>query len=128
MPAAPTLSTSEAVGSTGHVADHNVVHAVIDSIYLATIGGTHAGALTLVQADSGEFIPINVASSVAVTVGTMAVGTSVDLYWMGVGGFTLTANGVTFEPPTPPTPRARYSTISLLWRTATIVVVGGDIT
>ena len=128
MPAAPTLSTTIIAGDTGHAAASNTVHGVIDNIYLATIGGTHSAAFTLVQADSGEFIPINVSSPVAVTVPSLAVGTSIELYWLGTAGFTLTASGVLFECPGTPTPRTRYSTISLLWRTAALVVVGGDYT
>jgi len=129
MPAAPTLSTTIAANDVGHIAASNTVHGIIDNIYLATIDPTpKTTAYTLLQADSGEFVPINVSSSVAITVPIFTVGTSIELYQMGTAGFTLTASGVTFECPGTPTPRARYSTISLLWRTTTIVVVGGDYT
>ena len=129
MPAAPILSTTIAAGATGHVAASNTVHGIIDNIYLATIGGTHTTAVTLAQADSGEFIPINSTSTVVVTVpANLSVGTSIEIYRQNTGAVTLTASGVTFECPGTPAPRAQYSTISLLWRTATIVVVGGDYT
>lgn len=130
MPAAPTLSTSRAAGQAGHISDTNTVHGVVDGIYLATIGGTHTTAFTLVQADSGEIIPVNSASSVAVTVPSLAVGTSIELFRMGAGAVTLTASGTTFTVPTgsTATPRVQGSTISLLWLTTTSVLVGGDLT
>jgi hypothetical protein len=129
MPAAPTLSTSIIAGSTGHVAASNTVHGVIDNIYLATIGGTRTTAFTLVQADSGEIIPVNVSSSVAVTVPVLAAGTSIELFRMGTAGFTLTVSGTTLTVPTgaTATPRVQGSTISLLWLTTTSVLVSGDL-
>ena len=132
MPSAPTLSTTIIAGNTGHVAATNTVHGVIDNIYLATIGGTHTTDFTLVQADSGEFIPVNTGTTVAVTVPQLAVGTSIELYRMGAGTVTLTAgSGVLFANPDgstlPLQPRMPGSSISLLWRLATVVVVGGDL-
>lgn len=130
MPAAPTLSTSVTAGATGHVADTNAVHTVVNSIYLASIGTTKTTAYTLTQANSGEFIPINSASTVVVTVPSLAAGTSIEIYRQGAGAVTLTASGVTFEGPAGATltPRVQGSCISLLWRTTGIVVVGGDLT
>ena len=132
MPAAPILPTTITAGATGHIADSDTVHGVINNVYLATIGGTHTTPFTLVQADSGEFIPVNSGSSVAVTVPSLAVGTSIELYRMGAGTVTLTAgSGVLFANPDgstlPLQPRMPGSSISLLWRLATVVVVGGDL-
>lgn len=130
MPAAPTLSTSIAAGGTGHIADTNVVHAVVNNIYLASVGLTKTTAYTLTQADSGEVISVNSASSVAITVPSLAAGTSIELLRYGAGAVTLTASGTTLRVPTGATasPRVQYSTISLLWRTTTEVIVGGDLT
>lgn len=130
MPAAPSLSTSVAVGDTGHVAASNIVHGVINNIYLASIGTTRTGAYTLVQANSGELIPVNSASSVAITVPVLAAGTSVELLRQGAGAVTLTASGTTLVIPSgaTATPRVQGSTISLLWLTTTSVLVGGDLT
>lgn len=130
MPAAPTLSTSVAAGVTGHVSDTNTVHSVINSIYLASIGTTQTTAYTLVQANSGELIPVNSASSVAITVPVLAAGTSIELYRMGAGAVTLTASGTTLTGPSGATltPRVQGSTISLLWLTTTSVLVSGDLT
>lgn len=130
MPAAPTLSTSIAAGGTGHIADTNTVHAVVNSIYLASIGTTRTTAYTLVQANSGELIPVNSASSVTITVPSLAVGTSIELLRQGAGAVSLTASGVTLVVPTGATasPRVQGSTLSLLWLTTTSVLVGGDLT
>lgn len=130
MPAAPTLSTSIISGAGGHIANTNTVHGVIDAIYLATIGGTHTTAFTLVQADSGELIPVNSASAVQVTVPVLAVGTSVEILRQGAGAVTLTASGTTLTGPAGATltPRVQGSFISLLWLTTTDVRVGGDLT
>jgi hypothetical protein len=130
MPAAPTLPTTLTAGATGHVNDSNTVHTITNAIYLATIGGTHTTALTLAQADSGEIIPINSASSVAVTVPVLAAGTSIELFRMGAGAVTLTTSGTTLVVPTgrTATPSVQGSTISLLWLTTTSVLVGGDLT
>lgn len=130
MPAAPTLSTSITAASSGHVSDTNTVHTVINSIYLSAVSQTKTGAYTLVQADSGEVISVNSASSVAITVPVLAAGTSIELLRYGAGAVTLTASGTTLRVPTgsTATPRAQYSTISLLWRTTTEVIVGGDLT
>jgi hypothetical protein len=129
MPAAPTLPTSIVAGNTGHVANSNTVHGVVNGIYLATVGGTHTTSLTLAQSDSGELIPINSASSVAITVPVLAVGTSIELYRMGAGAVTLTASGTTLVGPTGATltPRVQGSVISLLWLTTTSVLVSGDL-
>lgn len=130
MPAAPTLSTSIAVGTTGHVADTNTVHGVVNSIYKASIGTTRTTAYTLTQGNSGELIPVNSASSVAITVPVLEVGTSIELFRMGAGAVTLTTSGTTLTIPTGATasPRVQGSTISLLWLTTTSVLVGGDLT
>ena len=128
MPAAPTLSTSIVAGNTGHVADSNAVHTVIDGIYLATIGGAHSTALTLAQSDSGEIIPLTAA--LTVTVPQLAAGTSIELFRDTAGAITVTpGSGVTLVGPAGATltPRVQGSTISLLWLTATRVLVGGDL-
>jgi hypothetical protein len=130
MPAAPTLSTTIAAGSTGHVSDTNTVHGVINSIYKASIGTTRTAAFTLVQGNSGEIIPVNSASSVPVTVPVLEAGTSIELLRLGAGAVTLTLSGVTTVVPTGATaaPRVQGTTISLLWLTTTSVLVGGDLT
>lgn len=131
MPAAPSLTTTIVAGTTtGHASDHVVINGVINGIYLASIGTTRTTAFTLVQANSGEFIPVNSASTVAVTVPVLAVGTSIEIQRQGAGAVTLTASGVTFEyaAGSTPTPRAQGSSISLLWKTATLVYVSGDLT
>lgn len=129
MPAAPTLPTNVAEGATGHVAASNAVHAVVNAIYLATIGSTKTGAYTLVQANSGELIPVNAAGSVVITVPVLNAGTSIELLRQGSGAVTLTAVGVTFLAPTgaTPAPRVQGSAISLLWLTTVSVLVGGDL-
>jgi hypothetical protein len=129
MPAAPTLSTSITAGGTGHVADSNAVHTVVNNIYLASVGLTKTTAYTLTQADSGEVISVNSASSVAITVPVLAAGTSIELLRYGTGAVTLTVSGTTLRVPVgaTATPRVQYSTISLLWRTTTEVIVGGDL-
>ncbi len=130
MPAAPTLSTSIAAGGTGHVTDTNTVHGVVNAIYKASIGTTRTAAYTLTQANSGELIPVNSASSVAITVPVLEAGTSIELLRQGAGAVTLTASGTTFIVPTgsTATPRVTGSTLSLLWLTTTSVLVGGDLT
>jgi len=130
MPASPNLSTSRTVGSADPPGDHNAVATVLNSIYKATIGTTRTGAYTLVQSNSGEIIPVNSASSVAITVPVLEVGTSVELYRMGAGAVTLTTSGTTLTGPAGATltPRVQGSTISLLWLTTTSVLVGGDLT
>jgi hypothetical protein len=130
MPAAPTLPTNIVAGTTGHVADSNAVHTIINAIYLATIGATQTTAYTLLQSNSGSILPINSASSVAITVPVLAVGTSIELFRMGAGAVTLTVSGTTLTVPTgaTATPRVQGSTISLLWLTTTSVLVGGDLT
>ena len=129
MPAAPTLSTTIIAGNTGHVADSNTVHTVIDAIYLATIGGGHSTALTLAQSDSGEIIPLTAA--LTVTVPQLAAGTSIELFRDTAGAITVSpGSGVTLVGPSGATlsPRVQGSTISLLWLTTTRVLVGGDLT
>lgn len=116
MPAAPTLGTSITAGSTGHVADTNAVHTILNAIYKATIGTTRTGAYTLTQANSGELIPVNSASSVAITVPVLEAGTNIELLRQGAGAVTLTLSGTTTLVPTgsTATPRVQGSTISLL--------------
>lgn len=135
MPAAPNLpvniDTTYADSGTDasvktHQQHHDTLHAVVNSIYLANIGTTKTAAFTIAQANSGEVIPVNVSTSVAVTVPSLTVGTTVELVQLGTAGFTLTASGVTFVP-TAGTPRAQGSTVALLWLTATSVLVSGDL-
>jgi hypothetical protein len=130
MPASPALSTSRAADSTGHLADTNTVHGIVNAIYKASIGTTRTTGYTLTQANSGELIPVNSASSVAITVPVLEVGTMVELFRMGAGAVTLTASGTTLTVPTgaTATPRVQGSVISLLWVTTTSVLVGGDLT
>lgn len=130
MPTAPALSTSIVAGNTGLVSDSNAVHGVINSIYKASIGTTQTAAYTLLQSNSGELIPVNSASAVAITVPVLEVGTSIELYRMGAGAVTLTASGTTLVAPSGATmtPRVQGSVISLLWLTTTSVLVGGDLT
>lgn len=129
MPAALTLPTNVVVGTPGLVTNSNAVHGVINSIYKASIGTTRTAAYTLTQANSGELIPVNSASSVAITVPVLEAGTSIELLRQGAGAVTLTASGVTFLTPTGATasPRVQGSTLSLLWLTTTSVLVGGDL-
>jgi hypothetical protein len=129
MPAAPTLSTTVVAGGTGHIADTNTVHGVVNGIYLASIGATKTTAYTLTQANSGELIPVNSASTVAITVPVLTAGTSIELIRQGAGTVTLTLSGTTTLLPTGATaqPRVQGSTISLLWLTTTLVLVGGDL-
>lgn len=127
MPTAPALPTTITAGSTtGHAAHTQTVHGVVNGIYLASVGTTQTAAFTLTQAHSGEVVPVNVASSVAVTVPSLVQGTSVELVRIGAAGFTLTASGVTFLPGAG-TPRALGSSVTLLWLTTTSVLVGGDL-
>jgi hypothetical protein len=130
MPAAPSLPTTLTAGTTGHVGHSNTVHGVVNNIYLASIGTTLTAASTLTQAQSGELVPVNSASSVAITVPSLAVGTSIELYRQGAGAVTLTASGTTLVGPSGATlaPRVQGSVISLLWLTTTSVLVGGDVT
>lgn len=131
MPAATTLPTTITAGvTTGHEAHSETVHGVINSIYKATIGTTRTGAYTLTQANSGELIPVNSASSVAITVPVLEAGTMVELFRMGAGAVTLTTSGTTLTVPTgsTATPRVQGSVLSLLWLTTTSVLVGGDLT
>lgn len=130
MPAAPNLPTSITAGSTpGHAADHTTIALLLNGLYLASIGGTKTTAYTLTQADSGDILSINSASSVAITVPVLAVGTHIELLRYGVGAVTLTAAGTTLRVPVGATasPRVQYSIISLLWRTTAEVIVGGDL-
>jgi hypothetical protein len=131
VPTAPALPTSITTGvTTGHVADSQTVHGVINAIYKASIGTTRTGAYTLVQGNSGELIPVNSASSVAITVPVLEAGTSIELFRQGAGAVTLTASSTTLIVPagSTATPRVVGSTISLLWLTTTSVLVGGDLT
>jgi hypothetical protein len=130
MPASPALSTSRTSDSTGHLADTNTVHGIVNAIYKASIGSTRTTASALSQSNSGELIPVNSASSVAITVPVLEVGTMVELFRMGAGAVTLTTSGTTLTVPTGATasPRVQGSVISLLWVTTTSVLVGGDLT
>jgi hypothetical protein len=131
MPASPTLPTTITAGTTtGHATDSVIVNTIVNSIYLATIGTTRTAAYTLVQANSGELIPVNSASAVVITVPVLVAGTSIELFRQGAGAVTLTASGVTFTVPTGATaaPRVQGSTMSLLWLTTTTVLVSGDLT
>lgn len=104
--------------------------AAVSSPNLVAVGTTKTTAYTLVQGNTGELLPVNSAVSVAVTVPTLAVGTSVELLRQGGGEVTLTVSGTTLLVPTgsTATPRVQGSTISLLWLTTTLVLVGGDLT
>jgi hypothetical protein len=131
VPAAPTLPTTITAGvTTGHVTDSQTVHTVVNSIYKASIGTTRTGSFTAAQSDSGDVIPVNAGTAVAVTVPSLQAGTSIELVRLGAGAVTLTASGVTLVVPTgaTATPRVVGSTISLLWLTTTSVLVGGDLT
>jgi hypothetical protein len=130
MPTAPNLPTTVTGGSTGHLGHTGTVHAVVNSIYLASIGTTRTAAYTLTQANSGEVIPVNSASAVAITVPALDAGSVVELVRLGAGAVTLTASGTTFVVPTgaTATPRVTGSVLSLLWLTTTSVLVGGDLT
>jgi hypothetical protein len=130
MPDAPALSTVITQGSTGHINDTNTVHAVVNNIYKVPIAATRTASFTVSQLNSGEFIPINSTGAVTVTVPVLEQGTSVELYRQGSGTISLNASGVTFEYPSgsSPTPRVQGTSITLLWRTTAIVVVGGDLT
>ena len=113
MPAAPNLPTNVAAGgtTTGHKTHTDTVHGVVNNAYKATVPSAETGNFSLAQADSGEIIRVNSASSVAVTVPSLEQGTSVELVRMGAGAVTLTASGTTLRPPTgtPATPRVQYS-------------------
>jgi hypothetical protein len=131
MPAAPTLSTSITAGGTGHIADSNTAHGILNKSYLVDVANTKTAAYTLVLADSGEVIWINAATTVAITVPVLAAGVSCELVrYHATGSFTLTASGTTLRVPTgaTATPRVQYSSLSLLYRTASEVLVGGDLT
>lgn len=130
MPASPSLSTSITAGTTGHVSDTNAVHGVVNDIYKASIGTTRTADYALVQGNSGELIPVSSSSSVAITVPVLEAGTSIELLRQGTGAVTLTLSGTTTLVPTgaTATPRVQGSTISLLWLTTTLVLVGGDLT
>jgi hypothetical protein len=69
------------------------------------------------------------ATTVTVTVPTLAPGTRVLLVQEGDGQVQLTADGVTLQHPTTYNPNAaeRYSAIELVWLTATLVQVLGDL-
>lgn len=130
MPDAPALSTVITQGSTGHVADTNTVHAVANNIYKTAIGATRTASFTLAQTNSGEFIPINSTAALTVTAPVLEQGTNIELYRQSSGPITLNSSGVTFEYPagSSPSPRAQGSSITLLWRTTTVVYVSGDLT
>jgi len=129
MPAAPTLSTTITSGGTGHIADTNTVHTLANAIYLASIGTARTTAFTLAQSDSGSVIPMTNTTSVAVTAPVLAAGSSIELARWDAA-FTLTVSGTVLRVPAgaTATPRVQYSTVSLLWRTATEILVGGDLT
>lgn len=127
MPVAPALPTTITAGVTaGHAAASQTAHAILNSIYLANIGATRTAAATVTQSMSGEVIPVNVSSSVAITVPSLVAGTNVEFVQTGTAGFTLTASGVTFVPAAG-TPRQQGSSVGLLWLTATSVLVSGDL-
>jgi hypothetical protein len=132
MPTAPALPTSGLVSgtSTGALNNWYTLNGVANAIYKATVGTTRTAAYTLTQANSGEVIPVNSASSVAITVPVLEVGTTVELVRLGAGAVTLTESGTTLVVPTgaTATPRVTGSSISLLWLTTTTVLVGGDLT
>ncbi len=114
-----------------HQQDHDIIHGVVNNIYKASIGLTRTGSFVLTQANSGEVIPVNSASSVACTVPSLAAGSTVELVRLGAGAVTLTlGSGVTLTVPTgaTATPRVTGSVVSLLWLTTTSVLVGGDLT
>lgn len=94
---------------------------------IVPIGTTQTGNFTLTQEMSGQSIQINSASAVVVTVPSLWAGTYMELIRMGAGAVSLTASGVTVNPSSP-TPRAQYSSISLLYLTTTVVLVTGDLT
>lgn len=131
MPTAPNFPTSGLTSnvSTGSLANWYGINGVVNTIYKANIGTTRTAAYTLTQANSGEVIPVNAAGSVTITVPSLEVGTTVELVRLGAGAVTVAASGVTFVQPAGSTLSARVtgSAVSLLWLTATSVLVGGDL-
>lgn len=108
-------------------ADLAALQAQISNVTIAT---TKTSAYTLTQANSGTIVPVSSASSVAITVPSLTVGSTVEIIRLGAGAVTLTASGVTLVVPagSTATPRVTGSPISLTWLTATSVLVSGDLT
>jgi hypothetical protein len=129
MPGAPGLPITITAGAGGHISNTNTVHTVVNAIYLASIGTTQVSSFTLLQGNSGEIIPVNSGSAVAVTVPVLSQGSNVELLRQGTGTVTLSASGVTFTQPIGSVASARVqgSTISLLWLTTASVLLGGDL-
>lgn len=122
-PAAPTAAAGT---STTQVA---TTAFVAQATSYASVQTAKTTAYTLVQGDSGSFIPVNSASSVAITVPVLTQGSSVELLRQGAGAVTLTASGTTLTGPTGATlqPRVTGSSLSLLWLSTTDVRVFGDL-
>lgn len=112
---------------SGSTIDGNTI--TINGVVQGTVQTPKTGAYTLLQSDSGDIVPINSASSVAVTVPVLATGSSIEIMRMGAGAVTLTASGTTLTGPTGAvlTPRVQGSFISLLWISTTDVRVSGDL-
>lgn len=111
-----------------HQIHHDILHGIANAAYKSAVGTTRTTAFTLTQSNSGEFIPVNAGTSVAVTVPSLEVGTTVELWAQGAGKFTLTGFGVTLQAADGiTTPRVQFSSVGLLWVTTTLVFVSGDL-
>jgi hypothetical protein len=115
-------------GAALNATNLNNIEDGIVALQTTSIGATQTGNFTLAPTNPIQTIQINSASSVAVTVPTLAAGTTVELVRMGAGAVTLTASGTTLRYPSgaTPSPRLQYSSISLLWLSTTEVLVTGD--
>jgi hypothetical protein len=94
-----------------------------------TVATTKTSAYTLTQGNAGALVPVSSSSSVAITVPSLATGSTVDILRLGSGAVTLTASGVTLIVPTGATaaPRVTGSIITLVWLSTTSVLVTGDL-
>jgi len=132
MPASPSLPTTITAGTTtGHITHSQTVHAVVNSIYQASIGTVLTTNTTLSQSNSGEVIQVNSTGAITITAPTLTAGSTVELVRMNTGSVTVAAgSGVTLLIPNGSyaIARVQYSSLTLLWLTSSTVLVGGDIT
>lgn len=95
---------------------------------------TQTASYTLVLADAGKVVEMNVAGANTLTVPpnssvAFPVGTIIEVHQYGAGQVTLTPGaGVTLRNPSSLTTRAQYSTVALRKRATDEWVVSGDLT
>jgi hypothetical protein len=107
------------------VTDYDGLRAHGTTVRSATRAGT---SITVGPDDVGTVVETTSGSAVAVTVLAGQAGDVVEVTQYGAGQATFTGDsGVTLRSASGLKTRAQYSSMALRWRTATEVIVAGDV-